>query len=181
MKLVHVLFIIITTLSSVVQADFHLGWWVNSGGAAGNYICPSNYFNCQCIQNGDRRATITPSWGNLWDESYFSAKNACEVSKLDFWKRDDGHLDMYISNGDGKVVGQCWRGDAEKECLAGNVFWHSWYWCYSYIGGKWWMIALGSYRVFLKQDRWLQINPLIAFNAGKLESIRSFFSCKILF
>ncbi|KAM5341360.1 hypothetical protein ACJ41O_014391 [Fusarium nematophilum] len=132
MKSLLILFTALFALFTSTAADFHVGYY----GTIGNMICPSNYFNCDCMVNGKRSARIQPNIANLYNTGHFSATNVCGAAKIDFWKRDDGHLDMYHSGGNGNIIGQCWRGDTETSCLGGRVNWRTWYWCYSSICGK---------------------------------------------
>ncbi|KAK3994884.1 hypothetical protein QBC44DRAFT_390542 [Cladorrhinum sp. PSN332] len=115
-------------------ANFHVGF----SGRYGNAICPSPGFGCGCISSGIGRARVDPQNENLWRENvgWFSTPGVCGSPKLDFWRRSDGHYDMYVSNGNGQKRGECWRADTTQSCLGDRVEWFSWYWCYTDICGQ---------------------------------------------
>ncbi|KAF9516949.1 hypothetical protein BS47DRAFT_1340254 [Hydnum rufescens UP504] len=44
-------------------ANFHVTQAVTPGTTVGDVIaCPSDYYNCDCMQNGDRQAEIVRAW-----------------------------------------------------------------------------------------------------------------------
>ncbi|KAL6860852.1 hypothetical protein J3F83DRAFT_717163 [Trichoderma novae-zelandiae] len=135
-------------LASLVAADFHILTGPCSiapgfGGSLEDYAvaCPSNYYNCDCMLNGDRASHVvsgqTPKYG-LTDtgSSYFELGGMCGVGDMNFYLQDDGTWLFYIAGGDGSVQGTCYAGDNSiKDCNAfsaacslSNILV-----CYSYI------------------------------------------------
>jgi hypothetical protein len=56
---------------------------------------------------------------------------------MDFYKRDGGPWDFYVSGGDGSLQGTCYKNDANwaSACGGAEVHVSDWLVCYSYICG----------------------------------------------
>ncbi|KAL6792601.1 hypothetical protein J3E68DRAFT_437570 [Trichoderma sp. SZMC 28012] len=131
-------------LLSKAAADFHIGAWLAGdnqiGGVEYNAICPSDYWNCQCFVQGDRRYDVYPRIGELGsgyngDPTFWWAKNVCGVSQLNFYYLDSGIVQGYIDGGDGSVVANCYHQPpgTDVECDGNAGAWLDWWVCYSYI------------------------------------------------
>ncbi|KAH0531004.1 hypothetical protein TsFJ059_005567 [Trichoderma semiorbis] len=134
--------------ASYAAADFHIltgpcsiapGW----GGSLEDYAvaCPSNYYNCKCMMDGDRTGHVingeTPKYGiHDTGSNYFELDGMCGVGNMNFYLQGDGTWLFYIAGGDGSVQGQCWPGDNSIKdcnefsaaCSLSNILV-----CYSYI------------------------------------------------
>jgi hypothetical protein len=100
--------------------------------------CPSNYYNCRCIQGGDRRVTIGADGGepkDLPDGYFYTEGKFCGVGKLNFYERSDGHWQFYKDGGDGSLQGECWS-NTKSPSTCGNIAYSEQLVCYSYICGK---------------------------------------------
>lgn len=71
---------------SNVAADFHVGYWINDDGAGGSTeACPSNYYNCDCFEDGDRTG-YGPQGDSVADGEDFSiGAGLCGLSQLNFY------------------------------------------------------------------------------------------------
>ncbi|KAH8812848.1 hypothetical protein F5884DRAFT_317650 [Xylogone sp. PMI_703] len=135
-------------LASLVAADFHILTGPCSiapgfGGELEDYVvaCPSNYYNCDCINGGDRAGHLqdgdTPVDGiTTTDSDYFQISGMCGVGAMNFYKNDDNSWTFYLDGGDGSVQGTCYAGDNSIKdcnsfsaaCSVSNILV-----CYSYI------------------------------------------------
>ncbi|PTB68469.1 hypothetical protein BBK36DRAFT_1138588 [Trichoderma citrinoviride] len=136
------------SLASVVAADFHILTGPCSiapgfGGSLESYAvaCPSNYYNCDCMLNGDRTGHViageTPVYGlSSTGSNYFELDGMCGTGNLNFYLQSDGTWLFYIAGGDGSVQGTCYNGDNSvtdcnefsAACSLSNILV-----CYSYI------------------------------------------------
>src|ERR1700733_14773485 len=127
MKLAHslaLLAIAVLTIPSALAA-FHVVQGIAPGGGAGLAACPSNYYNCKCLVNGDRAAQIVVNGqgvGSL-SNNFFSIKGGlCGMGLFNFYKQGDGHWDFYVDNGDGSLQGTCYSNSATTSCSGGFYF-----------------------------------------------------------
>ena len=140
MKLLHSLALLATATLTIpfALADFHVTQGIAPGGGAGLEACPSNYYNCNCLKDGDRAAQVLVDGqgvGSLPD-SFFSIKaGLCGLGQLNFYKQGDGHWDFYVNNGDGTLQGTCYPNSATSTCSGGFYFIDQLV-CYSYICGS---------------------------------------------
>ena len=140
MKFIQSILLLVTAALTIPStlADFHIVQGIAPGGGAGLEACPSNYYNCKCLKDGDRAAQVIVNdkgVGSLPD-NFFSVKAGfCGMGKLDFWKRGDGHWDIYQSGGDGSAQGTCYGNTAGTNCSPG-FFFNDQLVCYSYICGS---------------------------------------------
>ena len=120
------------------RADFHIVQGIAPGGGAGLEACPSNYYNCDCLENGNRAAQVVVNGqgvGSLPD-SFFSVKaGLCGMGQLNFYKQGDGTWDIYQNDGNGALQGTCNGNTATNDCQAGFIF-NDQLVCYSYICGS---------------------------------------------
>ena len=119
-------------------ADFRITQGIAPGGGAGLEACPSNYYNCKCLKDGDRAAQVVVNdhgVGSL-PASMFSVKaGLCGLGQLNFQKRGDGSWNIYKNDGDGSVQGTCYPDTAGTSC-SGGFFFYDQLVCYSYICGS---------------------------------------------
>lgn len=133
-----------------VTADFHIltgPCTEGIGGAGGSILenfspaCPSNYYNCDCMSNGDRAGHVIngqpPVVGiTATGSNYFELDGMCGVGNMNFYLQGDGSWLFYIAGGDGSVQGTCYAGDNSitdcdtgvSSCSFSNILV-----CYSYI------------------------------------------------
>ncbi|KFY17182.1 hypothetical protein V491_05092 [Pseudogymnoascus sp. VKM F-3775] len=115
---------------SAATADFHI---VYDTLYAKYRAVPSNKYDCGNLQ---KSGSVTS--GTVGGDTFKVTGNTCGADAIDFYKRADGHYDMYYPGGDGKVQGTC--HDNSKgggfDCGAYNGF----VWevqekliCYSYL------------------------------------------------
>ncbi|KAF9511151.1 hypothetical protein BS47DRAFT_1195535 [Hydnum rufescens UP504] len=118
-------------------ADFHVlaGRQIGTGGKD-TVVCPSNFFNCKCFLDGQRRALAVLA--DPTGTKISTIENLCGVGPLDFYKLPDGHWDFYIHNGDGSLQGRCYKNIDIQDCKGNdghdNIFYDQMV-CYSYICG----------------------------------------------
>jgi hypothetical protein len=122
---------------TIVTADFHIVQGIAPGGGSGIEACPSNYYNCACLKNGDRAAKVTDGStkgiGTLKGRTYFKVKKSlCGMGDLDFYKQGDGSWKFYVSGGNGDLQGTCYANNAGTSCSPGFFFYDQLV-CYSYI------------------------------------------------
>lgn len=116
---------------SQVAANFHVLSLNQNGKLIKQLACPSNYYNCDCFTKNDRAGQVS---GNPQGD-FFSVKNGlCGMPELNFYKRGDGHWDMYAAGGDGAVLGTCYSNAAETFC--GSQVATDELVCYSYVCGQ---------------------------------------------
>lgn len=135
-------------LASSVAADFHIltgpcSIAPGSGGSISDFTmaCPSNYYNCDCLQNGDRAGHVisgqTPTVGiHNTGSNYFELDGMCGVGNMNFYLQGDGSWLFYIAGGDGSVQGTCYPGDNSiKDCnsFSSACSFSNILVCYSYI------------------------------------------------
>jgi hypothetical protein len=138
MKLSHSLALLVTaalTLPSTV-ADFHITQTSDGYDRDLKFVaCPSNYFTCDCLVNGDRTAQIVTA--NPPRGFFHTTGNFCEVTtQLNFYERDGGYWQFYENNGDGTLQGTCYSNSAQAICnLEYPLHWVDQLVCYSYICG----------------------------------------------
>ncbi|KAJ2982974.1 hypothetical protein NQ176_g1031 [Zarea fungicola] len=125
-----------------VLADFHVNTIQNiavTGPSSQqrwtSYVaCPSNYWNCKCLANGDRAGPVS----GKTSDSFFSVQNLCGMRKLNFYRKGN-NFDMYEDSGNGQVIGTCYPSPTDqKQCVlaTGNAQIVGGYVCYSYVCGK---------------------------------------------
>jgi hypothetical protein len=137
MKLAQSLALIISASFAIplALADFHIVQGIAPGGGAGLEACPSDYYNCNCLKNGDRAAQVLVGGrgvGSLPD-SFFSVKSGlCGLGQLNFYKQGDGSWKFYKDGGDGSLQGTCYKNTAGTSCSGGFIFYDQLV-CYSYI------------------------------------------------
>ncbi|KAM0453332.1 hypothetical protein ACHAPV_006105 [Trichoderma viride] len=141
-------FLAILGLASSAVADFHIltgpcsiapGWGGSLSDAT--MACPSNYYNCNCLLDGDRAGHVingeTPKVGiTNTGSNYFKLDGMCGVGNMDFYLQGDGSWLFYISGGDGSVQGTCYNGDNSiKDCngFSAACSFSNILVCYSYI------------------------------------------------
>ena len=132
MKLLSIASIATLALSiGQVAANFHIISLAQNGVLQKHLACPSNYYNCKCFTKNDRAGQVV---GNPQGD-FFQVKNGlCGLPELNFYKRADGHWDLYAAGGNGDVLGTCYSNSAETFCgsqVAADVLV-----CYSYICGQ---------------------------------------------
>ena len=98
-------------------ADFIIIQDLGSPGAIGVgqilLACPANYYNCDCMLNGNRRADGM----GMTSEPVFSVKGGlCGMGQLNFYQQSDGHWDLYVNNGDGSLQGRCYGDSRRSMC-----------------------------------------------------------------
>ncbi|RFU78628.1 hypothetical protein TARUN_3598 [Trichoderma arundinaceum] len=110
-------------LANLVAADFHVLTGPSSiapglGRRIEDYAvaCPSNYYKCKCMIDGDRAGHVTagspPTYGvHKTGSNFFQLSGMCGVSNMNFYLQSDGTWLFYIAGGDGTVQGQCFPGD----------------------------------------------------------------------
>ena len=138
MKLAQSLALIISASFAIpfALADFHI---VLVDGVNGGelFACPSDYYNCDCFVNGNRRADVTVGGSEIRSlpEGFFSvASGLCGLEQLDFYEQSDGSWDIYEENGDGSLQGTCNSNSAFRSCAAtGSVSIYDELVCFSYI------------------------------------------------
>lgn len=121
---------------SKVAADFHVGYWDGDGGdQVYTEACPSNYYNCDCFQNGDR-AGYGPQKDAVADGDNFNIDaGLCGLGELNFYNAGSGEYEFYIAGGDGSVQGTCYTNIAtpvncEYATYSDRLV------CYSYVCGS---------------------------------------------
>jgi hypothetical protein len=130
-------FIGITSLAtlaiSVVQvaANFHVLSLNQNSNLVKYLACPSNYYNCDCFTKNQRTGGIT---GNPQGDFFSVNSGFCGLPMLNFYKRADGHWDIYAAGGDGQVLGTCYANTGEQFC--GSDVADEKLVCYSYICGN---------------------------------------------
>lgn len=136
----------ILSLASSAAADFHIltgPCSIGFGGSIESFTmaCPSNYYNCDCLSNGDRAGHVingeTPVVGiSNTGSNYFELDGMCGVGNMNFYLQGDGSWLFYIAGGDGSVQGTCYQGDNSiKDCDGGasSCSFKNILVCYSYI------------------------------------------------
>jgi hypothetical protein len=138
MKLTQSLAIVTAALTiPSALADFHIVQGIAPGGGAGLEACPSNYYNCKCLKDGDRAAQVLVNnhgVGSLPNNFFSTKAGLCGAGQLNFYKQNDGHWDFYVNNGDGSLQGTCYSNSAGTTCSDGFYFYDQLI-CYSYICG----------------------------------------------
>jgi hypothetical protein len=139
MKIAHSLALLITTAFTMpfALANFHVVKGIAPGGGAGLEACPSNYYNCHCLRDGDRAVQIVVNGkgvGSLPSDAFSTNGDLCGVGQLNFYKQSDGHWDFYVNDGDGTLQGTCYSNTATTLC-SGFYFFDELV-CYSYICGQ---------------------------------------------
>jgi hypothetical protein len=112
---------------SGICANFHVGRVTKLAGGGYQYhrVCPSPKYGCDCFNGaGDGAKAILPSGTNQLG-TYFQVQGGwCKGTSgipmpvTDFYKRSDGHWDMYKNNGDGAAIGTCYSNSDTKSCGA---------------------------------------------------------------
>jgi hypothetical protein len=124
----------LTTIPSAF-ADFHIVQGIAPGGGAGLEACPSDYYNCKCLKDGDRAAQVIVNGAGVGSlpANFFSVKKGlCGLGQLNFYKSSDGKSwNFYQDKGDGTVQGTCYPNTAGTTC-SGFIF-NDQLVCYSYI------------------------------------------------
>jgi hypothetical protein len=140
----HVYLAALPGLLMTSYADFHIGLSVWSPLITPNDVqteylaCPSNYYNCDCWGPHHDRAGYVIR-GDPNHSTFFSisgAKSLCGMGQLNFYKRDDGHWDFYVNNGDGSIQGKCYsnrKDEGSQICSAALITYTDLLVCYSYI------------------------------------------------
>jgi hypothetical protein len=124
-----------TVLSAL--ANFHIVQGIAPGGGAGLEACPSNYYNCDCLENGVRAARVVVNGNGVGSlpASFFSVDaGLCGLGQLNFYKQADGTWNIYVNEGDGTLQGTCNSNTAVNSCSDGFIF-NDELVCYSYICG----------------------------------------------
>src|ERR1700731_3515250 len=109
--------VLIVSMIGSITCDFHLlgGTCSDEGGdfSDGLYdyyvACPSDYYNCDCIMNGDRAGH--PLTGETINDSAFSITGMCGVGQMNFYLNSDSTYSVYLNGGDGSVIGTCYSSD----------------------------------------------------------------------
>jgi hypothetical protein len=118
-------------------ANFHVIQGIAPGGGAGLEACPSNYYNCNCLKNGDRAAQVLVNGQGVGSlpNNFFSIKaGLCGLPQLNFYKNGNGAWDFYINNGDGSLQGTCYPNRATTTCS--GFYFSDQLVCYSYVCGQ---------------------------------------------
>ncbi|KAF8814055.1 hypothetical protein BYT27DRAFT_7180308 [Phlegmacium glaucopus] len=115
-------------------AEFHIIEGVAPGGGSGLEACPSNYYDCDCLKDGDRAARVLVNGegvASLPDNFFSVDAGLCGLGQLDFFKQSDEVWNFYIHEGDGTLQGTCYPNNATNTC-SGFYFFDQLV-CYSYI------------------------------------------------
>ncbi|KAL7792469.1 hypothetical protein V8C37DRAFT_380416 [Trichoderma ceciliae] len=138
----------LTTTLTLVNADFHVltGPCSIAPGFGGSLesdvvACPSNYYNCKCMLDGDRAGYLsagdTPVDGlSKTGSNFFQLTGMCGVGNMNFYLQGDGSWLFYLDGGDGSVQGTCYDGNSStKNCngFSAACSWRNILVCYSYI------------------------------------------------
>ncbi|KAF8329643.1 hypothetical protein F5887DRAFT_115510 [Amanita rubescens] len=139
MKLAQSLALLISASFTIPStlADFHVVQVVPNRSIASLQACPSNYYNCKCLLDGDRAAQVVVNFqgvGLLPDNFFSTIAGLCGMGQLNFYKQGDGHWDFYVDGGDGSLQGTCYPNSADSSCFGTAV--HDQLVCYSYICGN---------------------------------------------
>ena len=137
MKLAQSLALIISASFAIPSAlaDFHIIQGIAPGGGAGLEACPSNFDNCDCMENGDRAARVSVNGqgqGSLPDSFFSVDAGLCGLGQLNFYKGSNGVWDIYENDGNGSLQGTCNSNSASSTCSNGFLFFDQLV-CYSYI------------------------------------------------
>jgi hypothetical protein len=131
------LMIAAVTIPSAI-ANFHIIQGIAPGGGAGLEACPSNYYNCKCMRDGDRAAQVLVNGGGVGSlpDDFFSVKaGLCGLGQLNFYKQSNGAWNFYVDGGDGSLQGTCYSNSGGSSCSGGFIFYDKLV-CYSYICGS---------------------------------------------
>ena len=121
-------------------ANFHVIQGIAPGGGAGLEACPSDFYNCNCLENGERAEQVVVDGKGVGSlpEGFFSIKaGLCGMGQLNFYKQnsDDGEWLFYVNNGNGTPQGACYPNTADTNCSGGFIF-NDLLVCYSYVCGS---------------------------------------------
>lgn len=122
--------------ASIVLADFHVGYLESKNVFKQDITeaCPSNYYNCDCFDNGNRAAygANNDDVGQGLD-SFSIGAGLCGVGKLNFYKQaSDGHYKFFVDGGDGTSQGDCYSNLGTTVGCDSSAFVERLV-CYSYI------------------------------------------------